>query len=145
MTCGLLGASSLCPLQAAEWDKQTVFTIAQALHIGGTLLNPGQYVLKLADANSGRDVVQIFSADGERLKAIVLAIPAYRLEPTATSEFTVSEAVAGQPATLRFWFYPGDNLGLEFPVSKQPEGQTSKVAGKSQTAGQEGGAAASGR
>ena len=145
MTCGLLVASMVSPLQAAEWDKQTLFTLAQALQVGNTLLNPGQYVLKLADANSERDVVQIFSGDGERLKAIVLAIPAYRLEPTGTSEFTVSEAVAGQPATLRFWFYPGDNFGLEFPVSKQSEGRTAKAAGKSQTVGQEGGATASGR
>jgi hypothetical protein len=119
--------------------------LAQALQVGNTLLNPGQYMLKVVDATSEREVVQIFSKDGDRLKAMVLAIPAYRLEPTGRSEFTVAEGAAGQPATLRFWFYPGENFGLEFPASKQSEGRTSKVAGKSQTAGQEGGAAASGR
>jgi hypothetical protein len=138
MTCGLLTSSIVYPLQAGEWDKETRLTIASELQVGDTLLAPGQYTLRVAESSSARNVVQIFTGDGERIKATIIAIPTYRLEPAGTSEFTVSAAAAGQPATLRSWFYPGDNFGLAFPEPKQSEGQMPQQAGKSQGAGQAG-------
>jgi hypothetical protein len=137
MTCGLLTSSTVYPLQADEWDKETRLTISSELQVGDMLLAPGQYTLRVREASSERNVVQIFTGDGERIKATIIAIPIYRLEPAGTSEFTISGAAAGQPATLRSWFYPGDNFGLAFPP-KQSEGRMPKEAGKSQGAGQAG-------
>jgi len=101
-------------LKAAEWDEKTVFTTSQTVAVQGTILPPGQYVLKLQDPASTRKVIAIFNCDQTRLFATVLAIRAYRLESTGTSELSFYESPAGQPPALHTWFYPGYLSGYEF-------------------------------
>jgi hypothetical protein len=102
-------------LKAGESDKKTAITISQPVDVEGTILPAGQYVLTLLDPASSRDVVYIFNGDGTRLITAVLAIHAERLQPTDRSEFSFYDPTAGQPAALRTWFYPGNDIGLEFP------------------------------
>jgi hypothetical protein len=110
-----LMSSALVPsLKASEWDKKTIITISQPVMVEGTLLPAGQYVLKLQDSSSSQDVVYIFNGEETRLITTVLAIHAYRLQPTDKSAFSFYETPAGQPAALRRWFYPGENEGFEF-------------------------------
>src|SRR4029077_20652126 len=71
--------------QADQWDKKTILTIDQPMQVTETLLQPGQYVLKLADSNSDRHIVQIFNSDQTRIIDTVLAIPNYRLPPAGHS------------------------------------------------------------
>jgi hypothetical protein len=78
------------------------------------VLEPGKYVFKLADSQSDRHIVQIFSEDEKHLITTILAIPNYRLKVRGKSEFGFWETPAGQPRALRAWFYPGDNFGHEF-------------------------------
>jgi hypothetical protein len=75
-------------------------------------------VLKLADSNSNRHIVQIFNADQSRIIDTILAIPNYRLRPTGRSQFLFWETPAGAAPALRAWFYPGDNFGQEFAYPK---------------------------
>jgi outer membrane biosynthesis protein TonB len=119
--CGItLGATLLTfHARADEWNKKTVFTINQPVQIRDTYLEPGTYVLKLADSNSNRHIVQIFNADQSHILGTVLAIPNYRLQPTGNSRFAFWETPQGSVHALRAWFYPGDNFGQEFPYPKQ--------------------------
>jgi hypothetical protein len=63
-------------LKAAEWDEKTIFTTSQAVAVQGTILPAGQYVLKLQDPASTRQVIAIFNSDQTRLLATVLSQPA---------------------------------------------------------------------
>jgi hypothetical protein len=76
----------------------------------------GHGLIKLLDSPSDRHILQIYDASETRIKMTILAIPAYRLEPTADTRFTFSELPNGQ--ALATWFYPGDKTGLEFSVMR---------------------------
>ena len=117
-TLGILSAILAPSLRADERDKMTYITSDQPLQIQGTLLAPGRYMFKLVSPDFDHRTVQIFNADGTRLEATILGNPAYRLEPTGDTQLTVSDPQPGQPAMLQFWFYPGDNIGLEFVTPK---------------------------
>jgi hypothetical protein len=104
--------------QADEWDKKTVFTVDQPIQVTDTYLDPGTYVMKLANSSSDRHIVQIFDADQKHLINTIMAIPNYRLQPTDNSRFTFWETPPGTARAMRAWFYPGDNFGQEFRYPK---------------------------
>ena len=104
--------------QADQWDKKTILTIDQPIQVTETLLVPGQHVLKLADSNSDRHIVQIFNSDQTHIIDTVLAVPNYRLQPRGHSRFAFWETPPGTAKALRAWFYPGDNFGQEFRYPK---------------------------
>src|SRR5579862_9668438 len=114
LAMSLISSAFVPSLKASEWDKKTIITISQPVTVEGTLLPAGQYVLKLQDSGPSQDVVYIFNGDETRLMTTVLAIHAYRLQPTGKSVFSFYESPTGQPAALHRWFYPGDNSGFEF-------------------------------
>jgi hypothetical protein len=116
-TLGILSAFLAPSLRADESDRTTHITTNQPLQIQGTLLAPGQYMFRLANPDSDRRTVLIFNADGTRLETAIQAIPAYRLELSAT-QLILADPQEGQPAMLQFWFYPGDNSGVEFVTPK---------------------------
>jgi len=107
------------PAQADEWDQKTILTVNEPIQVTKTLLQPGQYVLKLLDSSSDRHIVQIFNGDQTQVIATVLAIPNYRLQPTGQTRFAFWETPPGYAKALRAWFYPGDNFGQEFLYPKQ--------------------------
>ena len=113
------GAVWLAPAaKADEWDKQTVLTFNEPVEIPGKVLPAGTYVLRLSDSQSDRNVVQVFTEDQKQLLATILAIPAYRVEPTGKTVVTFDERPAGSPEALHKWFYPGDTYGFEFVYPK---------------------------
>ena len=114
-----LGLTLIAPADADQWNKKTILTINQPLQIPGEVLQPGKYVVKLADSAANRHIVQVYSGDESRVLATVLGIPNYRLKPTGASEFSFWETPKGTPSALRAWFYPGDNFGQEFAYPKQ--------------------------
>jgi hypothetical protein len=114
LAMSLMSSAFVPSLQASQWDEKTIMKISQPVAVEGTILPPGQYVLKLHDPSSSRDVVFIFNAEETRLITTVLGIHAYRLQTTAKSEFSFYDPPAGQPVALHTWFYPGNNSGFEF-------------------------------
>jgi LPXTG-motif cell wall-anchored protein len=104
--------------QADQWDKKTTLTIDQPMQVRDTLLQPGQYVFKLLDSSSNRNIVQIYNADQTHLINTVMAVPDYRVQPTGSSRFVMWETPEGSAKALKEWFYPGDNFGQEFPYPK---------------------------
>jgi hypothetical protein len=133
----LMVSSAVLTLNADELDKKTIIKIDQSIEVQGTVLPAGSYVLKVLD----RYAVQIFNTDEKHVFATILANPAYRLEDRADSEFRFYDAVAGKPPALHTWFYPGDNTGFEFGLSReaaltqsgrrQPNAPTSHAGGES--------------
>jgi LPXTG-motif cell wall-anchored protein len=65
-------------------------------------------------------VVQIFNGDESHIINTVLAVPTERVNPTGHTQFTFWETPAGTAKALRAWYYPGDNVGNEFPYPTQP-------------------------
>jgi len=122
--CGtfLMAGIWASPARADQWDKKTILTVRnQPIQIRETVLEPGQYVLRLLDSQSDRPVVQIFNSDQSHIINTVLAIPATRMEPSGQTEFTFWETPPGTARAMRRWYYPGDNMGQEFPYPKHLE------------------------
>ena len=110
-----LAGGMLAPqARADEWDQKMVLTVDRAVQIENIVLQPGQYVVKLVDSQSDRHIVQIFNDNETQLLGTVLAIPDYRVTPTAIPKFTFYETRNDQPAAMRSWFYPGESLGQRF-------------------------------
>jgi hypothetical protein len=66
--------------------------------------------------SADRHVVQIYNFDTATLAMTILAIPAYRLEPTGDTRLTFDEMPDGKAPALGTWFYPGDNSGFDSVV-----------------------------
>ena len=104
---------------STEWTKRTFITIDQPMEVpGGTVLQPGRYLMRLLDSPSERHVVQFMNDKETHVFATVQAINNYRLTPTGKTVISFYEMPAGQPEAIRAWFYPGDNFGQEFVYKK---------------------------
>jgi len=105
-------------VRADQWDKKTTITTDETMQLPNMTLQPGTYVIRLADSDSNRHIVKFFDKDEKHLITTILAIPNERVRPTGKSVFAFWEVPAGQPRALRAWFYPGDNFGQEFAYPK---------------------------
>jgi LPXTG-motif cell wall-anchored protein len=117
MLCGVAFTASFVPgsARADQWDKKTILTVNEPIQIRDTLLQPGQYVMKLYDSQSDRHTVEIFNRDQSHIINTILAIPTQRFRPTGHTQFTFWETPPGTPRAMRSWYYPGDTIGNEFP------------------------------
>ena len=111
--------SVLAPsMSAGLWDKRTIVTFSGAVEVPGTVLQPGRYIMKLVDSPADRHIVQFSNERENHVFATVIAIPAWRENPSSKSIFTFYEAPVGQPQAMKTWYYPGDNFGQEFVYPK---------------------------
>jgi hypothetical protein len=130
LATSLMSSTFIPSLQAGDENKQTTIAISEPVSVQGTILPAGKYVLRLEDPSSSRNLIAIFNGDGTRLITTVLALRAYRLEPTGESEFEFYKSPAGQPTALHTWFYPGDDSGYEFRRPKHTDVPVSVEAGQ---------------
>jgi hypothetical protein len=120
--------SMIAPAFADEWNKETKFEFSAPVQVPGKVLDAGKYVFKLADSESDRHIVEIFSEDAsgaQQLVTTVLAIPAYRLAPPDKPVVQFEERSSGSPEAIHTWFYPGDNAGWGFVYPKGEPLETS--------------------
>jgi hypothetical protein len=123
--------STIAPVMADEWNKETRIEINQALEVPGKVLPPGKYIFKLAD-DSDRHVVEIYAVDDngkQTFVTTVLAISAYSMETPDRAIIRLEERPAGSPQAIHTWFYPGDNAGWEFVYPKSERLQVATVHG----------------
>src|SRR6516164_6997428 len=113
------------PLFGDAWNKKTTLTFNQPVELPGVILPAGQYVFKLADFASSRNVVQFFNADEDQIYAPILAIPSYRMDPADEPVILFEERRSDRPQAIHAWFYPGDQYGQEFVY---PEGRGLEAA-----------------
>jgi hypothetical protein len=119
---GLLGG--LIPLaNADESDQKTIVTFSGPVEIPGQVLQAGTYVFKMADSQSGSDVVQVYSSDEKHLYGSFISIPEQRPEPTDSAVVTFEDNKAGAPEAVKAWFYPGEDIGHEFLYSQPNAGE----------------------
>jgi len=117
VTLGFLGG--LVPRATAdEWDQKTVFTFSGPVEIPGQVLSAWTYVFKLADSQSDRNIVQVFSEDEKHLYGTFLTISDLRLRPAGKTIITFEETAAGSPEAVKAWFYPGEDYGHQFVYPK---------------------------
>jgi hypothetical protein len=120
-------------LLGSDYDKRTVVTFNEPVMIAGVpvvTLQPGKYVIKLANHDHNRNIVQIFNERGNKLYTTVLAIANYRLFPKDKTTFSFWETPRGNPTALKAWFFPGDNWGQEFVYPKGLAASFARGAGE---------------
>jgi hypothetical protein len=130
----LLGASMalmsamVTPMMADEFNKETILEFSGPVEVPGKVLTAGKYVFKIADSESDRDIVQIFSEDAngdQKLVTTTLAIPDYLEKTPEKTIIKFEERPSGSPEAIHSWFYPGDNTGWQFVYSKNERSQMS--------------------
>jgi len=107
-----LMTSSVANAQAI--DRRTFFTFTQPVTLPGVTLPAGKYLFRILDTDSSRRVVQVLNAEGTRSYALLLSIPAQRLQAPSRPEIGFMETASTMPAAIRTWWYPGTTLGYEF-------------------------------
>ena len=120
---GLFALTSLVaqPARADEWNKKTGFQFSAPVQIPGRTLEAGRYVFQLADSESDRNIVQVFSEDSdgnENLVATLIAIPDYIDHTPDRPTVHFEERPSGTPEAVHSWFYPGENTGWQFVYPK---------------------------
>lgn len=104
---------------ADEWNHETILTINQPMMVPGATLAPGTYVFKLADADTGRSVVNIFRESDRELMATAQTTRMHRVEHTGDITLKVALAEDGAVPAMKGWFYPGSSDGHEFLYPKE--------------------------
>jgi hypothetical protein len=101
------------PAHANEWNELTYFTFSAPLELPGVALPAGTYMFKHPDVNN-RQVVRVFSQDGQTIYGTFLTIPESRVNPAESPTVTFEETPRGTPEAIKAWFYPGQTTGQEF-------------------------------
>ena len=114
----LLAGVMETPSTAQTLDKRTLFTFSGPVSMPGVTLPAGKYLFRLANPDSGRNVVQVLNADGTKPYGMFFAMRAERFEPASTPEVRFMETAAGMPAAIKTWWYPGERSGYEFVYPK---------------------------
>jgi hypothetical protein len=128
----LLGASMafmaamVTPMMADEFNKETKLEFSGPVEVPGKVLTPGKYVFKIADSESDRNIVEIFSEDAngdQKFVTTTMAIPDYSEETPEKTIIRFEERPSGSPEAIHSWFYPGDNTGWQFvyPKGERPQ------------------------
>jgi hypothetical protein len=113
---------------ASPWDKKTKLTVNETIEVPGATLKPGKYVMKLADSQSNRHIVQFFNEDETQVLSTVLAIPNSQMKPAEETKLSFYETPSGEPPALRAWFYPGDTFGQEFAYPEKDAREIAKAS-----------------
>ena len=92
----------------AQSPEVSMLQVTEPLDVGGTILQPGNYVIKLIRSPYDRNKVQVTSVNGDTVFATLLTVP-HQLEPgeeVPNTKFVFYPAEAGLPRALRTWFAP---------------------------------------
>jgi hypothetical protein len=114
----LLACVMETPSTAQTLDKRTLFTFSGPVSMPGVTLPAGKYLFRLANPDSGRNVVQVLNAEGTKPYGMFFAMRAERFEPASMPEVRFMETAAGMPAAIKTWWYPGERSGYEFVYPK---------------------------
>ena len=110
---GLLTASVMLA-QGSLYDKVTV-TLPYPVTVNGTVLDPGEYVIRQhEDAGGGSRVLHFFRDDGMKLETTAMAMPTL---DTKTPEKTslVLDHIGSEYYLNKIWVQ-GKDYGYEFPI-----------------------------
>lgn len=90
----------------AQTPEVSTLPISEPTEVGGTVLQPGTYLIRVVSPQADRNKVQITNVDRSKVYATVLTIP-HQLEPNEEmpdTMFVYFPAGEGRPRALRTWF-----------------------------------------
>jgi hypothetical protein len=96
----------VCVSAIAQTPEASPLPVTEPLDVGGTILQPGNYLIRVAPTRSDRDTIQVLSADGKEVLVTVRSVPHY-FEPgeeTPNSMYVYYPSGEGAPRALRTWF-----------------------------------------
>jgi len=96
------------PAAFAQTPEASILPVTEPLDVGGTILQPGTYMIRVVPSPTDRNKVQIMNQDGTKVFATVLTVP-HPLEPdeeVPNTTFVYYPAGEGMPRALRTWFAP---------------------------------------
>jgi hypothetical protein len=100
------------PAAFAQTQEVSTLPVTEPLDVGGTILQPGNYVIRVVPTVGDRNRVQVLSTDLSKVYATVLTVP-HDLEPgeeVPNTTFVFYPAGEGQPRALRTWFAPNSAM-----------------------------------
>jgi len=96
------------PSASAEIPEVAYLPVDEPLDVGGTILEPGTYVIRVLPSISNRNILQVTNEDRTKVFATLLSIPhplPVNEEATAT-KFVFYPAAGDSPRALRTWYNP---------------------------------------
>ena len=111
--------------QELRSDRATYFTFSQPVAMPSGTLPAGEYLFRIADSQTTRSVVQVYTDDGAKLIGMMLTLPAIRNQVSDEPEVRFLEGAANAPPAIATWWYPGMKTGWEFIY---PREQAMKLA-----------------
>jgi hypothetical protein len=88
------------PAAAQPLDERVYFTFTEPVAVPGTVLQPGEYVFRLADPMGNRKVMQVLTADFRTSLALFMTNETMRREPAPDFEVTFGESPSGSPRPI---------------------------------------------
>jgi MYXO-CTERM domain-containing protein len=100
---------------AAQYEQtKSTLAITDRVEVPGAVLEPGTYLVKVADVQANRNVVVFQSIDGTKTFATAIATPHRGAKAPSNSEFIFYNTAAGEPRVMRTWFAHDDVNGQDF-------------------------------
>jgi hypothetical protein len=116
----------------AQTPEYSTIEFTEPTDVGGTVLQPGQYLIRVLPGFAHRNRVQITDLDRQTIYATLLTVP-HQAGPNAeipTTMMIFYPAFEGQPRALRTWFapHPVDNEGHDFVYEESRARQLARAA-----------------
>ena len=124
-------AGGLAAAQGVVPDRSTFVTISAPVSIPGMVLPAGEYLFRIADSQTNRNIVQIYDKERSKIFATLIAVAAERNEPSNESVITFRETPANEAPALRYWYYAGEKTGQEFAYPKSQAIKIARASGES--------------
>ncbi|HUP46535.1 MAG TPA: hypothetical protein VM779_13600 [Thermoanaerobaculia bacterium] len=102
------------PAAFAQTPESSILPVTEPLDVGGTILQPGQYLIRVLPSNTDRNKVQVTSMDGTTVFATALTVP-HALKPNEevpNTTFIFYPATSEYPRALRTWFAANPEASL---------------------------------
>lgn len=107
-----LGAFTV-PAAFAAPSESSPIHLSTPLDVGGTILEPGDYVIHVLPSDANSNLLRVTSPDGSEVFTTVLSIPHARgaAQEEGVTSFVYYPTVAGAPQALRTWFASESTTG----------------------------------
>jgi hypothetical protein len=113
---------------ADTFDERVYFTFSGPVELPGVALAPGKYIFRLGNPDTGRDVIQVLSADGTKPYGNFFTWRVERPTPASQPEVRFMENAPGAPPAIKTIWYPGQRTGREFIYPKDTARRLAKDA-----------------
>jgi hypothetical protein len=94
-------------------DDRAIFTFSSPVAIPGATLPAGDYIFRLVDPDTSRNVVQVLGVEG-KVYGMFFTERIMRPTPVAGAEVNLGEAAVGEVRSISSWWQPGETVGRSF-------------------------------